>query len=208
MQSNLDGRPAMLEQLSDWLLHGRDQIMWRELFIAQNHGGIAFGRQTATLLCADCPATWTPEDVEAHCVTAGGHSQPSRPGDLLSFFDTPVAALQVALELQRTHRTHPLRLSMATACFTYAEVHGTSGVSRIYFGSSVARQERSILSCVPGTLLLCAESYRALHQVLPAKVPDGVIATELIDDVVTLASVTLPPPRSAHLSTFAGLGLV
>lgn len=70
MQSNPDERPAMLEQLSDWLLHGRNDLMWRELFVAKNHGGIAFGRQIATLLCADCPATWILEDAEAHCVSA------------------------------------------------------------------------------------------------------------------------------------------
>ena len=206
MHSNLDDRTLLLEQLSDWLLQSRDQTMWRNLFFAETRDDVAIGSKATTLLCADCPDSWAPEDAELFCLGVGGRFQRPCTADLLFFFDTPEVALQVALELQRGHRTHPIRVSMATACFTYAELlHGTHSM-RLFFGDAVARTERLILSVVPGTLQLCAESYRALHRVLPAEVPEGVIATELLDDVVTLASITLPPLQNSHLSTFAGLG--
>jgi hypothetical protein len=67
--------------------------------------------------------------------------------------------------------------------------------------------EQSAPSAPPGSIQLCGRTYEALHGRLSVEIPEGLITTEMQGNLVTLASVTLPPARNSQLSTFAGLGL-
>ena len=207
MQAKSDARTLMLEQLSDWLLQRREQLLWRELFLANRSEMVSFGEQAVTLVAADCPLEWGGEHAEFFASRFGGHAQATAEAELLMVFERPGAALRAALALQRTSDAQPLRVAMTTGARSFATVPRAGSTRRVYFGPAVEHAERLVADAARGTLLLCADSYGALQHRLAVEAPEAVIATELIGEQVTSASVILPPPQASQLSTFAGLGL-
>lgn len=208
MQLHLEERTRLLEQLSDWLLHTNAKVAWRNVFLGGDSGQVEFGHKNATVLCAERPADWTPENAEALLLGSGAHFQPLTDGELLMVFDSPAAALRAALEILRSTRATSLRMAMATGRFTYADVRYDNRLQRLYYGEDLTRARRMILTCVPGTLHLCPDAYRAVQRLVAQEVPEALVATEFLRGEVVNASITLPPSDNAYLSSFAGLGLV
>ena len=125
----------------------------------------------------------------------------------LSFRD-PAAALRAALLLQRLAHGRPVRASLTTGRSTIASFDHGGEPRQLVIGAEVERAEDVVLATPPGTIVLAAETYALLADLLVHEVQDAVVATELEGDTVTRASITLAPARSAASSTFAGLGLV
>jgi len=90
---------------------------------------------------------------------------------------------------------------------TEACYEAATGTRRLVVGAPIEAAEASLGQSVPGTIVLCAQSYALLAEQIGEHAPDGLLATEMEDETVRQASITLAPPASAALSTFAGLGL-
>lgn len=205
MHSNLDSSPTL--QQADGFL-GPDQRLLDDLFDRDVQGHIRFASEVTTVLCSDVPKNWAPREAEMRCQEEGGRSQASSRIGLLVFFDSPRAALTCAIKLLREQRAHPLRASISTCSLRYAEFSQSGTLRRLYFGEELARTERTLRGVVPGTLVLCPQSFRSVSPVLPTQAPEAMIATEMIGDELIHAWITLPPHSDADLSSFAGLGLV
>jgi hypothetical protein len=68
--------------------------------------------------------------------------------------------------------------------------------------------EEAVARAAAGTILVSAETHEQMGGDFADSVRDGVVTTEMDEQGVTQACITLAPHRSAAMSTFAGLGRV
>ena len=73
-------------------------------------------------------------------------------------------------------------------------------------GPEMDEAEERWTRAAAGTILVSAETHELLGGDFADSVRDGVVTTEMDEQGVTQACITLAPHRSAALSTFAGLG--
>jgi hypothetical protein len=199
---------AWLELLSEELLEEVPVEVWRKLFLGPGYDSIRFVRETATLLCCEAPTPeWSEIDVRMLAARCGGAVE--RYGArLVMGFARPRAALVVAMLLQRTC-SRRLRSALFTApcvaaCF---EVEGES--RRLTLGDAPAAARGCADHAPPGSIHLCAATWRALGPAaLERQTHGALVTTEYQGDEVISAFITPAPPPRADLSTFAGLGLV
>lgn len=202
-------RPQLLEALSQRMLRHCDVEAWRKLFLGPAYGSIRFETVQLTLVAADAPMdAFSGEEAQLLAARLRGNPEPSSHVDLVLSFRNAAAALGAALLLQRLAPRRRVRTALSTqlcivACY---EVDGAQ--RRMVLGSELEHAEGALSRTVPGTILISAETYAVIGDRLAEYVPDGLLATELEDDRVREASITLAPHASAPQSTFAGLGLV
>ena len=197
-----------METLSERLLRHGDVAVWRAIFLDPAvHATVRFEVQRHTVLASDSPLG--PLDAEQASLLAThltGEEQPATTSDLLLAFRTPAAALRAALGLQRLAGSRGIRTAVSSVDGVVATLELAGRVRRFLVGPELERAELAVSEPVPGTIYVCGETYNALGDSIAEHVRDGLIATELDDDTVTCASITLPPHASAETSTFAGLG--
>lgn len=202
------GRALMLEALSQRMLRHCDVEVWRQLFLGPAYGTIRFEVAQLTVLAADAPLEGcSPEEAAALAEHLGGELEPSSQVDLVLSFRDPEAALRAAMLLQRLAAGRRVRSALSTHLCTVARYEADGRQRRLVVGAEIERAEVAVARAVPGTIVLSAETYTLLGDRIADQVPDGLLATELEDDQVREASITLAPHASAPLSTFAGLGL-
>ncbi|HEX7892496.1 MAG TPA: hypothetical protein VF522_24300 [Ramlibacter sp.] len=202
------GREQLLEALSQRMLRHCDVEAWRQLFLGPAYGTIRFEAAQLTLVAADAPLdSCSGEEAALLAARLGGNPEPSAGVDLVLSFRSAAAALGAALLLQRLSPRRRVRTAISTYPCTVAcyEVDGTQ--RRLVLGEAMEQAEAALERAVPGTVLITAETYALIGERIAEYVPDGLVATELEDDRVRQASITLAPHASAPMSTFAGLGL-
>ena len=202
--------PLAMETLSERLLRNSDVTVWRAIFLDPAvHASVQFKVLRHTVLASDSPLG--PLDAEQVALMAGGlgaDDQPTTTSDVLLAFRSPTAALRAALGLQRLAQGRGIRTAVTSVAGTVASVEIAGRLRRILVGSEIDRAELAVAESVPGTIFVCGETYNALGDSIAEHVRDGLVATELAEETVTCASITLPPHASAEASTFAGLGRV
>jgi hypothetical protein len=197
----------MLEALSQRVLRHCDVEVWRELFLGPAYATIRFEVAQRTVVATDAPLdSFSGEEAALLATHLGGDVEPSAAVDLVLSFPQPVAALRAAMVLQRLSAGRRVRTSLSTALCTVACYETESGPRRLMVGPELARAEKAVTQAVPGTIVLTAETYALLGDRINEHVPDGLLATEMEDETVQQASITLAPHASAPMSTFAGLG--
>lgn len=201
------GRAMMLEALSNRVLRHCDVEVWRELFLGPAYATIRFEVAQRTVVATDAPLDAFSGDEAALLAShVGGEAEPSTAVDLVLSFPQPAAALQAAMVLQRLSAGRRVRTSISTALCTVACYETENGPRHLIVGAEIERAEKAVANAVPGTIVLSAETYALLGDRINEHVPDGLVATELDDETVRQASITLAPHASAPMSTFAGLG--
>ena len=205
--STNDSHP-MRNALSQRMLRHCGVSAWREAFLGAASATMRFEARQYTLLAADAPlASFSEEEARLLAEHLGAQLQPSANVDLVLAFVQPAAALHAAMVLQRLATGQRVRCALTTAMYTEACYETQDGTRRLVVGSDLDAAEGALRESVPGTIVLCAQSYALLAEQIADHAPDGLLATELEDEQVRQASITLAPPASAALSTFAGLGL-
>ena len=201
-------RAVWLDLLSEELLDELPVESWRRLFLGPGYEGIRFVHATTTLLCIEPPAPeWSEAEVRTLAMRFGGVVERQGTRVLVSFARAR-AALEVAMLLQRTC-TRRLRSALLTAaCVTaWFEVDGES--RRLTLGDAPAAASACADHAPPGSIQLCAATWRALGPAaLERQTHRALVTTEYQGDDVISAFITPAPPPRADLSTFAGLGLV
>ncbi len=196
----------MREVLSQRILRHVGVPAWREAFLGAAASTLRFQARHYTLLVSDAPlASFSEEEARLLAEHLGANLQPSSAAELVLAFDKPAAALHGALVLQRLGQR--VRSALTTAMCTEACYEAADGAKRLVVGNAIELAEAALAQAVPGTVVLCAQSYALLAEQIAEHAPDALLATELEDETVRQASLTLAPSASADLSTFAGLGL-
>lgn len=203
------GRALMLEALSQRMLRHCDVELWRQLFLGPAYASIRFEVAQRTVLAADAPlASFSGDESAMLAARFGAEVEPSGEVDLLLSFQQPSAALRAAMVLQRLASRRRVRAALSTALCTIACYEMDGVAHRMIVGSEIERAADAIAQAAPGTIVISAETYAFIGDRISEQVPDGLVLTELEHDhTVRQASITLAPPASAALSTFAGLGL-
>ena len=201
---------VLLDELSQRVLRHWNAQAWRELFLGPAHATIRFRRAALTLLLADSPLHLM-ERGEAGLLAQHLRAEPdaevSSSAELAMSFREPEAALRAALVLQRLVHGRPVRAALTTGACIIASFELGGAPRQLVIGPELERAEASVQATPPGTIAVAAETYALVAELLAHEVRDAMVATELVGDRVTRASITLAPPRTAAISTFAGLGL-
>jgi hypothetical protein len=165
-----------------------------------------FARSEITFLCTDpLEPDYSPAMVRALARCHDGRVEHDGEWTTMAFADAN-EALAVALHLQRT-ATRRLRCALVTVECTVAATEVGGQPCSLSLGGEHLASEARARRVPPGTIHLCARSWARLEDRIDAHTRSALVATELEGDTVTSAAITLPPPRQAALSTFAGLGL-
>jgi hypothetical protein len=199
---------AMLDALSERMLkHGGVQA-WRSVFLGGNAAGVRFETAQLTLLAADAPMEgFDREERRMLAHRLGGALQPSRAAGLLMAFADAASALRAAMVLQRLSSGSKVRVVLSTAACNVAWFRGADGGEEcVALGTAVEEAEQALAHAPRGTVFLSGATCALLGEI-DTHVRDAVVTTEMEEDTVTGASITLAPPSSAFMSTFAGLGL-
>jgi len=206
MQAIQDNDPVLMELLSGRLLADFPHEPWRRALIEAAPARVRFSREELTFLCTDpLEPGWSRGAAAAVARRRGGRLEHHGAWITLAFPD-PQQALAVALKLQRS-ALRPLRCALVTSECTVAAYQVDGEPHGVSLGCEHVMSQASAERVPPGTIHLCAQTYLRLGAGIEAQASSALVATELEDDVVTAAAITLPPPRHAALSTFAGLGL-
>ena len=197
---------SLLEVLSERLLSDFTQELWRKVFLGPGYERIRFEREAVTFLCTDTlDFDWTPAEIETLAARYDGRMERCDHRVVL-VFPRPRSALQMALLLQQT-TSCSLRMALLTADSTCAVFESDGRPRHLAIGTEVRQACTTADRSQPGSIHISAETYRCLGPSNEWQPRAALIATELQGDEVTSAAITLPPSRSAALSTFAGLGL-
>lgn len=201
-------RDAMLmESLSQRVLWRGDIGLWRRLFLGAACATIRFEARQLTLLAGDAPlADIHRGELERLAACLGGEVQIASRADLLLSFAGAETALEAAVTLQRLSEGRRVRIAVSTvlcmvACF---ELDGRG--HRLVVGPELEEAEQALARAAAGTILVSAETHELLGGDFADSVNDAVVTTEMDEQGVTQACITLAPHRCAAMSTFAGLG--
>ena len=198
---------SLLEDLSQRVLWRGDIAFWRKLFLGAACATIRFEARHLTLLAGDAPLAGIHRgELEKLATRVGGEVQIPRRADVVLSFDEPETAQEAAVVLQRLSEGRRVRTAVTTvlcmvACF---ELEGRG--YRIVVGPELEEAEEAVLRAAQGTILVSAETHEQVGGDFADSVRDGVVTTEMDEQGVTQACITLAPHRSAAMSTFAGLG--
>lgn len=196
----------LLELLSERLLADAPLELWRRVFLGPGYERIRFERDTLTFVGTDAlDMDWTPTEIETLAARYGGRVERCGARATLVFAD-PHRALALALLLQRLGGGH-VRTALVTASCNLACFEVDGEPRQLTLGGEARFAAATADRAPPGTIHVSAESYRVLGPALERQTRSALVTTELQDDVVTSAAITLPPSPRADLSTFAGLGL-
>jgi hypothetical protein len=205
-EADSDPHALRMEALSQRVLRHWSVDAWRELFLGAGYATIRFEQAQLTLLAADLPTGVSAEEATLLVQRLGGDSEPTRLAQGMFSFRDPVMALQAALLLQRLSPRRKIRAALSTVECTVALFHLGDRLRRLAVDRDIELTGASVQEAVPGTIVLTAETCALLGDGIH-ELHDGLVATELDDETVTRASITLAPHASAPMSTFAGLGL-
>ena len=201
-------RALMLEAFSNRMLRHGDVDAWRRVFLGPAYGSIQFETVQVTIVAADAPlAAISAEERQELADRLGGDMQPSRQVELVLAFDDAAIALRGAVMLQRLSAGRRVRTALTSALCTVASFDAERVGQRVVFGPEVEEAEAALAQAARGTIVLSASTYALLGEGVGDQVRDGVVTTELDQQTVTRACITLAPHASAAMSTFAGLGL-
>lgn len=202
----------LLDEFSEYIQRHFSETVWHSLFIARD-GRAQFGSAVRTLLCVECPTSGplTRDGLVAaldrRAPAHGGCVDPCSEDHAIVSFRDPLAALHMAVEVQRNMPRARLRMGLATGRCRIAVCRAAGNDFQVLLGSERARVEELTRRAGPGTLQLAPETYEVLEGPIGHELGSCVLTAEFDGDVVTEVSLALPPDQSAHLSTFAGLGL-
>lgn len=201
-------RALKLEALSDQLLRWGLADSWREIFLGRGSDSVFFLQRPFTIVCSDAPAG-SPHDPAIALLARrhGGFVQAGSQLHVSLGFEDPAEALRTAVTLQRLAERTRLRTAITSGVYTAAFVV-VDGVRRmLLLDGAVAAADRAALAAPPGSIHVCAQTYALLHPQIGREISSAMVTTEIHDDEISSATVTLPPAASSELSTFAGLGL-
>ena len=201
-------RDAMLlESLSQRVLWRGDIGFWRKLFLGPACASIRFEARQLTLLAGDAPLAGIHRgELERLAQRVGGDVQIASRADLVLSFPEPDTALEAAVMLQHLSEARRIRIAVSTVlCMVaYFEVEGQA--HRVVVGPEMDEAEEALERAAAGTILVSGETHELMGGDFADSVRDGVVTTEMDEQGVTQACITLAPHRSAAMSTFAGLG--
>lgn len=202
------GRALLLDALSQRMLRHSPVEEWRAVFLGAAYRSIRFETAELTLLASDAPfAAFSADEAAMLGARLGGRVEPSTGADLLLSFREASAALRAAMMLQRLSTGRKVRTALNTFVCTLACYEFDGIGRRLMVGAEIERGESALEHVVPGTVIVSGETYALLGEGIGDHAPDGLVATELEDETVRQASITLAPHASEAMSTFAGLGM-
>jgi hypothetical protein len=202
----------LLETLSDRVLRNLSPAAWRKLFLRPHQEVMQFAPAQGTVLCAALPGSaWAlgghaQSELAFLATCHGGQLDPCPEASALVRFDNAQAAFNMAVEMQQSALHPRFQVGLATGDCTQALLALDDGVLRVLLGSTVERAATVARLASPGSIRMAPETFAELQQRL-VDMNCGVLTTEYAEEAMIAASLTPTPHSTAHLSTFAGLGL-
>lgn len=202
-----DTDPRLMEQLSDKILEAMPLAVWHELFAGARRAPVRFVRRELSMVQALAEPGTLIDQRRLHELVSrhDGVIDPQPAGSVLALFEDPLAAVRMAMELQRDMRQQRLRVGVVSGPCMLAqfEAHGQSWCTPV--GELVERVAQTASQAAAGSIVLSPESYTQVE--LPLA-PDGAACMLMeefeLDGALAQATIAFAP--QGYASTFAGLG--
>jgi len=194
----IEERALLLESLSDKVLHQLPAAVWKGLFLGWDAESIRFGQRHLTLVHADLGAD------PANCAGAidrfhqalhrigshhGGRLDPYQEAAALVTFETPGAAVRMAMELQRAAGDVPLRIGVVSGVCTLAYFRAQGRLWCTPLGRQVERAAAAAATAIPGGIVISPETYAAKQEEL--RLHTDVDAPDFADSELDLSTLAL-----------------
>ena len=201
----------LADSLSARVARDFPESVWQSLFVTRSEP-VEIHTGAWSVVCAESPWDGRMSQGQVRHALArladrhGGHLDGGPGSTSLAAFVDPAAALRAALALQRDTAGARLRIGVVTAPAGLAQFRAEGADVNLLIGQPLDRVPAVLQRAAPGTVQLCAASYRALAG-FSAELDACVVMAEYDRDELTQVALTLPPAPGEFLSTFAGLGL-
>jgi hypothetical protein len=210
--SPVEDPSLVLDALSTRVLQSLSPSVWRTLFLRPHGEVMHFASAQGTFLCASAqmPA-WSAEagvrtELKFLAATHGGELDPCPPTTVLVRFDDPLAALDMAREMQDMAGDVRFQVGLVAGTCTRASLQLPDRRMQVLVGDAVERAGSVARMASPGSIRMAPDAYALLHDSILATA-HWMVTSEYEGEDMTAASLTLPPRASSQMSTFAGLGL-
>jgi len=202
----------LLDALSTRVLRSFSPVAWRQLFLQPHQEVMRWSSAGGTLLCASAqlPAWSSGADLASElallAAAHGGELDPCPPATVLVRFEDPLAALDMALEMQQMACEARFQIGLVSGDCTIATLQLDEREIRIFVGGAAEQAETVARQAAPGSIRISPETYARVQEAV-GSVASWMLTSEYEGETMTAASLTPPPRPSSALSTFAGLGL-
>jgi hypothetical protein len=210
--SALEDPALLLDALSTRVLRTLTPDAWRKLFLRPYQEVMRWTPAGGTLLCAaaQLPAWGAGAGLATElaflAATHGGELDPCPPTTALVHFADPLAAFDMALEMQQMACDARFQIGLVSGDCSIATLQLEGRELRMFVGGAVEQAETVARQAAPGTIRISPETYTRLQEAV-GSVGSWMLTSEYEGERMTSASLTPPPRPSSALSTFAGLGL-
>jgi class 3 adenylate cyclase len=188
----------LLEALSDKVLNQLPPAVWKELFLGTEGNSIRFERRLLTLVYADADlAEGQPGAANEHLYQElqrlnslhGGRLDPYVNATALAAFENPLAAVRMAIDLQKAAGDVALRIGVVSGACTlaYFRVHGRLWCTPL--GDQPERAAAAAASASPGGILISPETYQPQEESSSLYAEDDV--PEFADSEVDLSTLAV-----------------
>ena len=210
--SQTDEKTLLLRELFERIERDLPRAAWRSVYVDQSEQ-VKVRSADVTVVCFELPAAGTVSRegllarISAQAAAYDGRVDPCIGQFALVSFSRASAALRMALGLQRLLREGRPRVGIASGRCPVALFHAAGKDYSLLLGSGRTRAEELVLRAAGASVQLCPETFVRLEAAQEQELESCLMLAEYDDEVLTEASLTLPPDHAEHLSTFAGLGL-
>ena len=194
----------LLEALSDKVLNQLPPAVWKELFLGEERDSIRFERRLLTLVYADADMDDAQpggakerlyQELQRLNSLHGGRLDPYVNATALATFENPLAAVRMAIDLQRAAGDVALRIGVVSGACTlaYFRVHGRLWCTPL--GDQPERAAAAAATASVGGILISPETYQPQEERSSLSAEDDV--PEFAYSEVDLSSLALGSEAAA-----------
>jgi hypothetical protein len=158
----------LLEALSEKVLNKLPPAVWKELFLGAERYTIRFERRLLTLVHANADIAAAPpgpgnerfyQELQRLNALHGGRLDPYVNATALATFENPLAAVRMAIDLQRAAGDIALRVGVVSGACTlaYFRIHGRLWCTPL--GDQPERAAAAAASAAAGGIVISPETY-------------------------------------------------
>lgn len=209
-----ESQAEQLEALSARMAWCMPHAEWQRIFVEEEGRAVQFAEAMLTLVHAEPELPLDGEqaqrvrrELQALASSHNGKVDRSAGASSLTVFQSPRAALRMALGIQRLGEGVQFRTGVFTGLCTLAFFEAKGQRWFVVVGAERGQSAEMAWNAVAGTIAISAASYHLLGDGLEEEVGGALVSQEFDGNELAQATVILPPRANAFQSSFAGLGL-
>jgi class 3 adenylate cyclase len=206
-----------VDALAEKLARHLSPDSWRSLFYGADISSIRVDRRQQTVLYAESPDAVVVDmhdrdsfaaELQWLAMRYEGHVEPFHQSAGVVFFDSPVACVRMAADLQRSAGALRLRMGLYTGMCDIGTFCSEAEVHSTLIGEETQKAAQVAATAASGSIAISPETYALVKDEIHSEASRCLVMEEFLEsDLAQVCLTPAPAPGGEHaLSTFAGLG--